>query len=98
MSESDQSLSFQLGALTEAIQSSRSDSNRRFDTLVSSIGENKKDLHEFKDQVRDEFKSVHKKFADINQKFSIWQGVTMTIAAIPALIIFVFQVFEFFKK
>ncbi|WP_438979932.1 hypothetical protein [Polynucleobacter sp.] len=98
MSPVEDNLSYQLGLLTASIDASRTDANRRFDTLVSSIGENKKDLHEFKDQVRDEFKSVHKKFADINQKFSIWQGVTMTIAAIPALIIFAFQVFSFFQK
>jgi uncharacterized protein YktA (UPF0223 family) len=42
MSPVEDNLSYQLGLLTASIDASRTDANRRFDTLVSSIGENKK--------------------------------------------------------
>lgn len=98
MSDQESSLGFKLGALTEAIQSSRNDSNRRFDSLNTFIVEQKKDLQDFKIQVQNEFHAVNERFTVINTQISKWQGMIVVLAAIPTVLLILIQIADFLKK
>lgn len=98
MSDAESSLGFKLGALTEAIQSSRNDSNRRFDSINTFIVEQKKDLQDFKIQVQTEFHAVNEKFTAINTQISKWQGMIVVLAAIPTVLLILIQIADFLKK